>query len=389
MTFEQDNLSITKGVTYQVQFWARSDTPRTMSVNCQGGAPNYTDYGLFGSFTLSPSWNLFTTSFTASATANDARLEFWVGDKTGSVWLDGVQFFVPQTIDLFRRDFTNGVVLLNATPAAQTIPLESSLKRFSGLQAPRYQYIIDDSDVGFATSGSWSAVTIDSGFSRGTVSGPGSQLANGPYYHAWQTGVHQSSDANGIATWSLNIPEDGQYTIQVWLPAAPNSGNWTNDAVYDVVADGQVMASVTLDQSSAKLGDTWHTLGSWFLRVSGVPSLRVHNGGSGVVIADAVYVMSAALYNDGSVASQVKLAPFDAILLQRQQPVPVPASRVNAVVGGADGGAAIASGAFATILGGWIHERYPSMECGRLSRKPASHITQRRVSHDERATRRC
>jgi uncharacterized protein (TIGR03437 family) len=350
VTFEQDNISITKGVTYQVQFWARSDTPRTMSIICQGGAPNFTNYGLYGSFALGRGWNLFTTSFTAAATATDGRLEFWLGDQTGNVWIDGAQFFAPNAPDVYRRDFTSGVVLLNATAGPQTIPLEAGLKRFSGTQAPRFQYIVDDSDSSFATSGSWSAATMDSGFSRGTV-GPGSQLANGPYYHAWQTGVHQSSDVSGSATWNLHIPEDGSYTLQVWLPAAPGSGSWTTNAVYDVIVGGQTIASVTLDQSSARQGDTWHMLGTWQLTASGATSLRVHNGGGGPLIADAVYLTSAALYNDGSSASQVTLAPFDALLLQRQQPVAVPASRVNAVVGSADGGSNIASGAFVTLVG--------------------------------------
>ena len=351
VTFEQDNIPITKGATYQVQFWAKSDTPRTMAIICQGGAPNYTNYGLYGSFTLGPGWKLFTTSFTALATATDGRLEFWVGDQTGNVWIDGTQFFAPNTIDLYRRDFTNGIVLLNATSAPQTISLEAGLKRFSGTQAPRYQYIVDDSDSGFATSGSWSAATMDSGFSRGTVDGPGSQLANGPYYHAWQTGVHQSSDASGSATWNLHIPEDGRYTLQVWLPAAPGSASWTTNAVYDVIVGGQTIASVTLDQSSARQGDTWHMLGTWALTASGSASLRVHNGGSELLIADAVYLTSAALYNDGSTVNQVTLAPFDAILLQRQQAVAVPPSRVSAVVGSADGGSNIASGSFVTLLG--------------------------------------
>jgi hypothetical protein len=55
--------------------------------------------------------NLYTTTVTPTATANDARLHFWVGDAPGSVWLDGVQMSPSPT--LFRRYFTNGVVLLN------------------------------------------------------------------------------------------------------------------------------------------------------------------------------------------------------------------------------------------------------------------------------------
>jgi uncharacterized protein (TIGR03437 family) len=64
-----------------------------------------------------------------------------------------------------------------------------------------------------------------------------------------------------------------------------------------------------------------------------------------------VYVTSTALYNDGSPAPQVTLAPFDGILLQRQTPVPAPASRVNSVVNAASYQPAIASGGFVSIIG--------------------------------------
>jgi uncharacterized protein (TIGR03437 family) len=69
------------------------------------------------------------------------------------------------------------------------------------------------------------------------------------------------------------------------------------------------------------------------------------------LIADAVYVTSAALYNDGSAVSQVTLNPFDSILLQRTVEVPAPSSRVTGVAGAADGGLSISSGSFVSIYG--------------------------------------
>jgi len=47
--------------------------------------------------------------------------------------------------------------------------------------------------------------------------------------------------------------------------------------------------------------------------------LRVRNGGSGALVADAVYITSSALYHDGSAAAQVTLGGFDAILLERNK----------------------------------------------------------------------
>lgn len=87
------------------------------------------------------------------------------------------------------------------------------------------------------------------------------------------------------------------------------------------------------------------------LHAADAPFLRLHNGGSGALIADAVYITSAALYNDGSPAPQVTLSAFDSILLQRQQPVAAPVSQVKSVVNAASYQPAITSGGFVSIVG--------------------------------------
>jgi uncharacterized protein (TIGR03437 family) len=348
--FEQDNLSFAAGAPYRLQFWARADTTRTITVNSQGGAPNFPSYGLSAQFTIGPNWSLYTASFLAPISATDGRLEFWVGDSIGNVWIDGVQL-AAATAEVYRRDFTLGVVLVNGTSAQQTIPLESGLQRFSGSQAPKYQYVIDDADPAAIFTGSWNTVTYDSGVLWDDGPPTSSSEASGPFYHAWRTGVHQLDIPTGSAQWNLGVPEDGQYAILVWLPAAPNAATWTQNAIYEVVSGSNVIATASVDQSSASAGDGWHMIATVSLSASGSPFLRVHNGGSGSLLADAVYVTSAARYNDGSSASAVTLAPFDGILLQRQQPVSAPASRVNSVANAASFQPAIASAGFVSILG--------------------------------------
>jgi uncharacterized protein (TIGR03437 family) len=351
---EQDNLPLTAGATYQLQFWARADSQRSITVFSQGVAPNYTSYGLDQQVSLTTNWQLFTLSFIAAATANDARLEFWVGDLTGSVWIDQVQLS-PESADIYRRDFTNGVVLLNGINSTETVPLGSGLQRFSGPQAPRYQYIVDDSDAAFSSIGPWSAETWNTGSYASVGTGPNlpaePQNAQGPFYHCWKGSCQLLDGASGTAQWDLNIPSDGQYTIQVWLPAAPGSSAWTRQAVYNVISGGSVVASATLDQTTAAAGDTWHTLFTVNLTAAGAPVLQLENGGSGQLVADAVYVTSTALYNDGSATPSVTLAPFDGILLKRQQPLPPPASTVQSAVNAASLQPAISSGAYVSIFG--------------------------------------
>jgi hypothetical protein len=317
---EQDNLPLSAGVEYQVQFWARAGSPRVITVSAQGGAPDYPYYGLSAQIAIGTSWKLYSASFQALATAHDGRLEFWVGDAAGNVWLDGVQLSLapPQ---VYRRDFTNGAVLLNGMSTPQTVTLGAGFKRYSGTQAPLYQYIVDDSDSAFSSTGSWKSVIYDTGAysSAGSSANlpPEPQNQNGPFYHCWKGSCHKLNTGSGQAQWKLNIPADGRYTIQIWLPAAPGAASWTKDAIYELVAGGKVVATAAIDQTSAAAGDAWHMVATANLQSGDSPFLRVRNGGSGALIADAVYVTSAALYNDGEAAPKVTLGAFDAILLER------------------------------------------------------------------------
>ena len=347
VSFEQGSVSLTAGTSYQLQFWARSDAPRTIGLHAMGGAPNWTAYGLSSTVAINTSWSRYSVSFVATATAADGRIQFWPGDVTGNVWIDGVQL-TPTPSSVYQRDYTNGVVVVNGTSTPQTITLEPGLQRFVGSQAPMYQYIVDDTDAGFSSSGSWSTVSYDTGYSS---NGGGGETASGPYYHAWNRTCHQLNVATGTAQWNLNIPADGTYTIQAWLPAAPGAGSWTRSAVYEVVSGGSVVASTTIDQSTAIAGDQWHTIATVNLTAAGAPYVRIHNGGSGSLIADALYVTSAPLFNNGAPAPSVTLAAMDGILLQRQQPIAAPATGLTGIVNTASWQPSISPSSLVSIVG--------------------------------------
>ena len=346
ISLSQWSLSFTAGTAYQLQFWARASVPDTISVDAEGGPPNYPSYGLYTQLSLTTTWQLYTVGFQAPTTANDGILQFNVGAEAANVWIDGVQLnAVPPGV--YRRDYTLGTVFLNGSFSPQTVAPGPGFQRFTGTQAPLYQYIVDDSSAAFTATGGWYSATYNSG--GGTASG---ETVNGPYYHAWGTTCHELDSGPGGAVWNLGITQDGTYTLEVWLPAAPSAASWTKSAVYEVLSNGVVVFSTTLDQSSASAGDQWHMIApSLYLTAASAPVLRVSSGGSGPLIADAVYVYSAALYNDGSAAPSVTLAPMDGILLQRTQPVAAPASRVNGATDAASYGAATAAGEWVSIFG--------------------------------------
>ena len=203
---------------------------------------------------------------------------FDFGDSAPPVtwWYDEYDFNLgypigPATVigtdnSVYRRDFTNGVVLLNGTAAPQTVTLESGLKRFTGTQAPLHQYMIDDADSGFSASGSWRTVIYDTGIQYGS--------GTGAFYHCWKASCHQSDAGAGQAQWKLNIPTDGQYTIQVWLPAAPGAATWTKNAIYEVVVGDKVLASATIDQTTAGAGDALHMVATVSLTAADAPLLQ-------------------------------------------------------------------------------------------------------------------
>ena len=346
INLSQGNLPLTAGATYRLQFWARASKPVSIVADIQGGPPDYQNYGLYTWVNLTSTWQLYILTFQAPTTANDGGVQFNVGPAAATIWIDGVQL-AGAPPDVYRRDFTQGTVLLNGTNSPQTIAPGPGLRRFSGTQAPRYQYIVDDSSAAFSGTGTWHSATYNSG--GGTASG---ETVNGPFYHAWGMTCHELDAGPGSAAWNLGITEDGTYTLQVWLPAAPAASTWTKKAVYEVLAGGDVIFSVSLDQSSAAAGDQWHTIATGLsLTAASAPVLRVSNGGSGALIADAMYIYSGARYNDGSPADSLTLPPMDGILLQRTSPVAAPASRVTQVTDAAGYSPAISPGEWVSIFG--------------------------------------
>jgi len=346
VSLEQDNVPLVAGENYQVQFWARSDSPRNIYLHGIGGAPNFATYGLWSVVAINNSWTLYTVSFISSATASDGRIQFLMGDQTGNVWIDDVTLTQAPT-GIYRRDFTNGTVLLNGTASPQTISMEAGFQRFSGSQAPMYQYIVDDSSSNFSATGSWSTVTYDTGF----LSTGGGESTSGPYYHAWNRTLQQLNSGSGTAQWNLNIPADGTYTIQAWLPAAPSAGTWTTNAQYQIISNGAVISTASIDQTTATGGDQWHTIATLNLTAAGNPQVVLSNGSSGVLVADALYITSAAPFNNGAPAPSVTLSPMDGILLQRQTPVPAPQVTLNNVLDTAAWRPAIASSSLVSLVG--------------------------------------
>ncbi len=228
-------------------------------------------------------------------------------------WYDELDFKLGQPLgkasgeEVFRRDFQNGIVLLNGTRQRQTVDVGEGYARLKGQQAPKYQYILDDGEKEiFRTSGAWQEVAL----------GTKKWHAIPPYYHAWNNRCHLLAGGAGEATWDLSLRGRATYTVQAWWAAAPDAKQWTKQAVYELLAGGKVVASKTLDQS--KEGDQWHTIVERLMLDPGSkPLVRIKSADGGILVADALHVFSAERYNDGEAVRQATLEPMDGIVLRR------------------------------------------------------------------------
>jgi hypothetical protein len=301
----QRDVSLRKGVSYDLTFWAKASAVRALSVSTQEQVAPWSSYGLSQRVTLGTTWKRYKVTFEANATASDSRLQFFVGDTVGKVWIDDVELRETPA-QVWRRYFTKGAVLVNGTREAVTVAMPDGYEHFMGDQAPRYQYIVDDEDAGFTAGTGWKSAKFDTGQWKSA----------GPFYHHWGTQCHVLDEA-GSAQWELRIPADGTYTIEGWWAAAPEQSGWTRSALYEVVAGGVVVASAILDQTQS--GDQWRKIVTVDLRAADRPVLRIRNGASsGRVVADGIHLWSADRLNDGTPAASVTVAPLDGVLLHRR-----------------------------------------------------------------------
>ena len=191
--------------------------------------------------------------------------------------------------------------------------------------------------------------------------GGGSEEVRPPdgFYHHWERGAH-TAPAGSSATFDLQIPATGKYSLKMWWPAAvPARAGWAT-AMAVTVASGSMGATANISSSSRSSststavasmtvdltkegGDMWYTVaksvqlaaGDSTLTISCPSSVSGGVGGGGACVADAVLVESEARWNDGSAVVDnengnesgsggggVALQSMDAIVRARTNPPP-------------------------------------------------------------------
>jgi hypothetical protein len=128
----QGNLSVVAGKTYTLSFWAKGSPGESIGAAAQLDTSPWTGLA-FQTFALSGTWQKYTVTFTASSTLSPVRIQFDLAQAVGTIWIDNVSFQEGDP-NLWRRDFTNGTVLLNGTSTAQTVAVGPGYRRIAGSQ---------------------------------------------------------------------------------------------------------------------------------------------------------------------------------------------------------------------------------------------------------------
>jgi hypothetical protein len=117
-----NTLALTAWQPYSATFWAKASPPRTLWISAGPNAGTY--------IPITADWRHYQVTLFPRASER-AGLQLFFGDALGDVWLDDVHFQAGVT-SLYRRDFQNGIVLVNPGAQAMTTPLERSYRKILG-----------------------------------------------------------------------------------------------------------------------------------------------------------------------------------------------------------------------------------------------------------------
>jgi hypothetical protein len=124
-------LNVVNGRAYAATFWAKASALRTlpvvMGVAGAGEVARRT-------VDLTTTWRRYQAVLVPRATGV-GTLSFFLSGAAGDVWLDDVHMQEGVT-NLWRRDFQNGIVLVNPGPSGLTVDLGGTFRRIAGVVDP-------------------------------------------------------------------------------------------------------------------------------------------------------------------------------------------------------------------------------------------------------------
>lgn len=151
----QSGISLQAGQAYTLSFDVKSSGVNEITAEVQKTTAPWTQYSV-KSYSLSPTWTHEEMTFEASDSTTNAKVEFCLARYKGTVTISDVSLKKGNP-NLFRRDFTNGTVILNATSATHTVQVGSGYRHIAGSQDPSLN---NGEPVSSVTVGPYDAVLL-------------------------------------------------------------------------------------------------------------------------------------------------------------------------------------------------------------------------------------
>lgn len=124
-------LAVVNSASYAATFWAKASAPRTLPVVM--GVAGIGEVAR-RTIDLTTTWRRYQAVLVPRA-SGVGTLSFFLSGAAGDVWLDDVHLQAGVT-NLWRRDFQNGIVLVNPGPSALTVDLGGTFRRIAGVVDP-------------------------------------------------------------------------------------------------------------------------------------------------------------------------------------------------------------------------------------------------------------
>ncbi len=126
------DLMLVEGELYQVNFAARSESDREISISIQQSVGPY-EYYTGSSFDITTEWSEFSFAFTSPVTSDgDVHLGFVLGQSTHDVWLDAVSLGEPQVFGLLPEESLEGGTVRRTDFNESASFTESRIRDISG-----------------------------------------------------------------------------------------------------------------------------------------------------------------------------------------------------------------------------------------------------------------
>lgn len=123
--------TMSAGVEYSVTFWAKADHQRPLSVSIRQGANTTVSQDL----PVTTEWKQYQVTFTDASTHTGQSISLNFAADVGGVWVTNIHVNQGVT-SVYRRDFDNGIVLVNPGQQAQTVVLEKPYRKILGTVDP-------------------------------------------------------------------------------------------------------------------------------------------------------------------------------------------------------------------------------------------------------------